>query len=141
TYSERIAQHREEKDDEFRDPSESPLDKKGIRKFKGLSYYPPDESYRVKARFILNETPVLFKMPTTTTRLPEYIKYGDLEFELEGNTYRLEVYRNFEINSRAGYEDYLFVPFTDETNGGETYDMGRYLDFRVPDSEEVYLDF
>src|SRR5690606_12959211 len=74
TYSERIAQHRKEKDEEFRDPSESPLDKKGIRKFKGLSYYPPDESYCVKARFILNETPVLFKMPTTTTRLPEYIK-------------------------------------------------------------------
>lgn len=141
TYSEKITQHRIEKDEKFRDRSESPLDRKGIRKFRGLSYYPPDEGYRVEARLILNETPVLFKMPTTTTRLPEYIKYGDLEFELEGNTYRLEVYRNSDINRKAGYEDYLFVPFTDETNGEETYEMGRYLDFRVPDAEEVFVDF
>src|SRR5690606_13057681 len=97
-YAEEIVRHRMEKDEKFRDPRESPLDKKGIRKFRGLNYFPPDEKYRVAARFIVNEMPVLFKMPTTTTRLPEYIKYGELEFELDGNTYRLEVYRNSEIN-------------------------------------------
>ena len=140
-YAEEIVRHRMEKDEKFRDPRESPLDKKGIRKFRGLKYFPPDEKYRVAARFIVNEMPVLFKMPTTTTRLPEYIKYGELEFELDGNTYRLEVYRNSEINRKPGYEDYLFVPFTDDTNGEETYEMGRYLDFRVPATDEVVLDF
>lgn len=140
-YAEEIVRHRMEKDEKFRDPRESPLDKKGIRKFRGLNYFPPDEKYRVAARFIVNEMPVLFKMPTTTTRLPEYIKYGELEFELDGNTYRLEVYRNSEINRKPGYEDYLFVPFTDDTNGEETYEMGRYLDFRVPATDEVVLDF
>lgn len=140
-YAQEIVRHRMEKDEKFRDPRESPLDKKGIRKFRGLNYFPPDEKYRVAARFIVNEMPVLFKMPTTTTRLPEYIKYGELEFELDGNTYRLEVYRNSEINRKPGYEDYLFVPFTDDTNGEETYEMGRYLDFRVPATDEVVLDF
>lgn len=140
-YLAKVEQHRKEKDEEFRDRDESPLDRKAIRKFKGLKYFPVDEKYRVKARMTLNPSPVLFKMPTTTTRLPEYTKYAELEFELEGRTFRLEVYRNPEINKRPGYEDYLFVPFTDTTNGEETYAMGRYLDFRVPDSDEVFLDF
>ena len=71
-------------------------------------------------------------MKTTTSRLPEYIKYGDVYFTLNGMDCRLEVYQSPDIAKRPGYEDYLFIPFTDETNGKETYDVGRYLEFRIP---------
>jgi uncharacterized protein (DUF1684 family) len=79
-----ISDHRKKQQEEMRDPNESPLSKKDRRHFKGLNYYPIDLSYRVKARFVKTENPVLFKMKTTTTRLPEYSKYGEVHFELNG---------------------------------------------------------
>ena len=136
-----IEQYRREQEAKFRDETESPLNKKLRKKFKGLNYYPIDLDYRVKARFVKTENPVLFKMKTTTERLPEYQKYGELHFELDGRPRILEVYQSPEIIQKAGLEDYLFVPFTDETNGNETYEVGRYIDFRLPMSEEVLLDF
>lgn len=40
------------------------------------------------------------------------------------------------------YKDYLFFPFTDTTNGNETYDGGRYIDLRIPASgNEIIIDF
>ena len=136
-----IEQHRKKQEAEFRDPKESPLDKKSRRRFKGLNYYPINLDYRVPAIFVKNESPVLFKMKTTTSRLPEYQKYGEVHFKLDGEDRVLEVYQNPEISKRPGYEDYLFIPFTDETNGNETYEVGRYLELRIPPGDEVDLDF
>lgn len=136
-----IAEHRKKQETEMRNKEKSPLDKKMIRKFKGLNYYPPDLSYRVKARFVKNENPVIFKMQTTTTRLPQYLKYGEVHFTLAGTEYKLEVYQSPEISKVTGYEDYLFIPFTDATNGEETYQVGRYIEFKIPTTEEVIVDF
>lgn len=137
----KIEAHRKEQEAEFRDPEKSPLGKKELKKFKGLTYYPIDLTYRVKGRFVKNETPVLFQMKTTTSRLPSYSTYGQIHFSLHGKDYKLEVYQSPDLMKRPGYEDYLFIPFTDETNGKETYDVGRYLEFRIPTSDEVTVDF
>ena len=82
-------------------------------------------------------------MKTTTNRLPEYRKYGELKFSLEGKMLTLSVYQNLELTKKAGFEDYLFIPFTDLTNGDETYGGGRYIDFRMDQLKEklVRLDF
>lgn len=136
-----IGLHRKKQETEFRDPKESPLDKKSRKNFKGLNYYPINLDYRVKATFVKTENPVLFKMKTTTARLPEYQKYGEVHFKLDGEDRVLEVYRSPEISTKPGLEDYLFIPFTDETNGIDTYEVGRYLDFRIPSTDEVTLDF
>jgi hypothetical protein len=136
-----IEKHRKEQEASFRDPEKSPLEKKDRKKFKGLNYYPIDLGYRVKATFVKTENPVLFKMKTTTTRLPDYIKYGEVHFMLGGEERMLEVYQSPDIMKRPGYEDYLFIPFTDETNGKETYDIGRYLEFRIPSTTDVIVDF
>lgn len=136
-----IEMHRKKQEDEFRDPKTSPLDKKLRKNFKGLDYYPINLDYRLKAVFVKNETPALFKMKTTTSRLPEYQKYGEVHFKLDGEERVLEVYQSPEISKMPDLEDYLFIPFTDLTNGIDTYDVGRYLDFKVPSSPEVILDF
>jgi uncharacterized protein (DUF1684 family) len=136
-----IVQYREKQEAKFRDPKDSPLDKKLRKKFQGLNYYPINLDYRVAAKFVKTENPVLFKMKTTTARLPEYQKYGEVHFELDGEARVLEVYQNPETIQNPGLEDYLFIPFTDETNGIDTYEVGRYIDFRVPASEDVILDF
>ena len=136
-----IEVHRKKQEEEFRDPKKSPLDKKLRKHFKGLNYYPVNLDYRIKAKFVKTENPLLFKMKTTTTRLPEYLKYGEVHFKLDGEERVLEVYQSPDITKKPGYEEHLFIPFTDETNGVDTYEVGRYLDFRIPTSEDVIIDF
>lgn len=136
-----IEQYRDKQKATFLDAEESPLLPADRKKFKGLKYFGVDLSYRVHARFIRNENPVFFKMKTTTARLPEYVKYGEVHFMLNNQPCSLEVYQSPEISQRPGYEDYLFIPFTDLTNGESTYEGGRYLEFRIPTSEDVIIDF
>jgi uncharacterized protein (DUF1684 family) len=80
-------------------------------------------------------------MKTTTDRLPEYRKYGEVHFKLDGEERILEVYQSLDVAKKPGYEDYLFIPFTDETNGIDTYEVGRYIDLTIPTSEGVVIDF
>jgi hypothetical protein len=82
-----------------------------------------------------------FKMKTTTDRQPEYRTYGTLTFKLFDSTIRLQVYQNVELIKKPGFEDYLFVPFTDNTSADESYGGGRYLDLRVPLSKSIEVDF
>lgn len=136
-----IEAHRKKQEGEMRDKEKSPLDPKVRKKFKHLNYYPIDLKYRVAAKFVRTENQPIFKMKTTTTRLPEYVKYGEVVFTIDGSEYKLNVYQSPDLMKKAGYEDYLFIPFTDKTNGNETYEVGRYLEFRIPTSEDVVVDF
>jgi uncharacterized protein (DUF1684 family) len=136
-----IQAHRKKQSVTFKDPHETPLSPRDRRKFKGLNYFPIDLKYRVEAKFVRHENPVFFKMKTTTARLPDYVKYGEVQFLIDGRSYQLEVYQSPDIIKRPGYEDYLFIPFTDLTNGYATYDVGRYLEMRIPESDSVIIDF
>jgi uncharacterized protein len=136
-----IEAHRKKLNGEMRDKEKSPLLPKDRKKFKGLNYYPIDLKYRVNAKFVRTENMGLFKMKTTTTRLPEYTKYGEVHFTLDDKPYVLEVYQSPDITKLDGYSDYLFIPFTDLTNGDETYEVGRYIEFRIPTTEDVIVDF
>lgn len=126
---------------EYKDASKSPLKEKDLKKFKGLEFFKFDSAYVVTARFerTVNEQP--FKMKTTTERLPEYVKYGELTFELKGEKFKLNIYQNQDLTKKEGYEDYLFLPFLDDTNGEESYGGGRYIDMRIPESDTVVIDF
>ena len=86
-----------------------------------------------------NEEP--FKMKTTTDRRPIYVKYGQLSFNLKGENYQLNIYQNQGLIEKEGYEDYLFLPFLDETNGLESYGGGRYIDARIPQGDSMLIDF
>lgn len=136
-----IETHRKKQQQEFKNKELSPLLPYDRRKFKGLNYYPIDLKYRVSAKFIKTENPIVFQMKTTTSRLPEYVKYGEVHFSIDGHDLKLDVYQSPEIMKRPGFEDYLFIPFTDLTNGTDTYEIGRYLEFRIPKSENVIIDF
>jgi uncharacterized protein len=135
-----VEDHRIKKHQEFLSAT-SPLPPAERKKFRGLNYYPIDLTYNLTAKFVRNEKPVLFKMKTTTTRLPDYQKYADVYFTLNGKEYSLEVYQSPDLMKKSEYADYLFIPFTDETNGKETYEVGRYLELRIPEGDEVELDF
>lgn len=125
---------------EFRDPRTSPLKPEDRPTFTGLQRFPYDPAFHVTATFTLAEDAKPFKMRTTTDRTPEYRPYGTLRFTLQGKTYQLTVYQNVDLVKRPGMEHYLFLPFTDLTNGEETYGGGRFLDLEGPLGAQVDLD-
>lgn len=136
-----LDEHRSQKDERFRDWNTSPLPKKEIGSFTGLHYFPANEAFNVEAVFkkVSGEKP--FALPATNDTSYVYVKYGELYFTIHQTVCTLAVYQSPEIASGKGQEDYLFIPFTDLTNGKETYGGGRYLDFRIPKEEKVNIDF
>ena len=80
-------------------------------------------------------------MKTTTSRLPVYVKYGEITFTLKGKPHKLNVYQNQDLVKKEGYENYLFLPFLDDTNGDTTYGGGRYIDTRQPEGNTMIVDF
>ena len=127
--------------EEFANQETSPLTEDDLESFQSLSFFDIDENYIVKAEFIKTESASPFVMPTTTERKPIYMKYGELHFTLKGKKLSLNVYQSQRLLTDPKYKDYLFIPFTDLTNGESTYGGGRYLDFKIPTSSEVTLDF
>ncbi|MBT8280979.1 MAG: DUF1684 domain-containing protein [Muriicola sp.] len=127
--------------EEFSDPEISPLPDRFRKDFQGLEFFEPDTLYSVKAKFVRTPDAIPFMMPTNTDRLSEEVVYGLVTFELKGVQYQLEVYQNEELKTEEGYEDYLFLPFTDETNGKFTYEGGRYIDLTIPEEDTLLIDF
>lgn len=125
----------------YKDASKSPLKKKDLKNFKGLDFYKFDSTYVVKAKFKRTPNEKPFKMKTTTDRLPNYVKFGIIEFQLEGKTHQLNIYQNLDILDDEGYEDYLFLPFLDNTNGEGSYAGGRYVEARIPEGNILVIDF
>lgn len=126
---------------EFADSLSSPLSKEDLANFKALDFFPIDEKFIVKAKFVLSRNQRAFKMKTSTERTPMYIKYGELHFTIEGKALQLSVYKNIELGLKPGFKDYLFLPFTDVTSGNETYGAGRYIDLKVPEGDTIIIDF
>jgi uncharacterized protein (DUF1684 family) len=126
---------------EYADIKESPLTEEDFKVFKTLDFYPINEKFIVEAKFVRTKNEKVFEMKTSTTRLPKYKKYGELFFTIDGKDFKLNVYQNIDLSKKEGYEDYLFLPFSDLTCGKESYIGGRYIDMRFPKSETVIIDF
>jgi uncharacterized protein (DUF1684 family) len=126
---------------EYGNREESPLTDEDFKVFKGLDFFPINEKFIVEAQFKRTPDEKVFKMKTTGTRLPEYVKYGELAFAIDGKSFQLNLYQNIDLTKKEGYEDYLFLPFSDLTCGKESYLGGRYIDMRIPNGETVTIDF
>lgn len=134
-------EHQKTQNAYFKDATTSPLKDKDRKHFRGLDFFKFDSAYVVTARFKRTPNEPIFRMKTTTDRTPEYVKYGELNFNLKGNNFTLNIYQNQGLIETEGYEDYLFLPFLDETNGLESYGGGRYIDARIPKGDTIIIDF
>lgn len=134
-------QAQEKLNEAYLNPETSILLEEDFETFKGLEFFPLDEKYIVKAKFIRTPGEEPFEMPTTTERTPVYEKYAEVHFRIDNEDLKLNVYRDTSFVSKPGLEDYLFLPFYDLTNGIETYGGGRYLDFRIPEGDTITIDF
>lgn len=133
--------YQKEQNAKFKDATISPLKDKDRKDFKGLDFFKFDSTYVVTANFKRTPNEKVFKMKTTTDRTPEYVKYGELNFSLKGKAFTLNIYQNQGLIEEEGFEDYLFLPFLDETNGLESYGGGRYIDTRIPNGDTMIIDF
>ena len=128
----------------YKDATKSPLKKKDLKKFKGLDFFPVDSSFIVTAKLIKTENAPTFEMATTTDRKPLYKEFGKLNFTLQGQNHQLTIYQSQDDLQDEEYKDYLFLPFTDDTSGNESYGGGRYMDVMVTDIQKnntIQLNF
>ncbi len=132
-----ITGFRKEKDIYFRDDPDSPIPADKRANFKGLIYYSPDPTYRVKARLDRYDRPEPTMVVTSKGTEQAYMKHGTFTFQLQGMTLRLAVYKSAE----DPFARSLFIPFSDETSGAETYNAGRYLDLEEQGGDDYQLDF
>ena len=140
-YSAHIETIRAERNAEMKDSAESPLKENEIKKFEALNFYAIDQQYKVLVKFTRLKKQKKFKMKTSGTKTPEYIVYGYITFDLLGKSHKLFIYQNVELSKKKEFENYLFLPFTDNTNGSETYGGGRYIDLTIPKTNTFWIDF
>lgn len=126
---------------EYADAKTSPLLPEDFKKFHTLEYYPANEKFFVVAKFIRTENEQPFEMKTSTDRRPVYVKYGEAHFNIDGQDFQLNLYRNIELSKKEQYKDYLFLPFSDLTCGNESYIGGRYIDMKIPKGDTIVIDF
>jgi uncharacterized protein (DUF1684 family) len=80
-------------------------------------------------------------MKTSTDRKPVYVKYGEAHFSIDGQSFKLNIYKNIELSKKKEYKDYLFLPFSDLTCGNESYIGGKYIDMKIPQGDTIVIDF
>jgi uncharacterized protein (DUF1684 family) len=109
------------------------LKAKTLLEFKGIERFPVDAKWRIKAKVIpQNQNPLMIMNVLGQNTAQKH--GGQLVFEIEGKTYRLDAIDEGGIR--------LFVTFADATSGKTTYGSGRFIELDKPDAEGfTYIDF
>ena len=126
---------------EFSSKEESPLTEEDLAIFESLQFFPIDSNFIVNAKLTFHEGSEPFAMKTTTDRLSVYRVFATATFKLHGEKHVLRIYQSQQLLLTEEYNDYLFLPFTDESNGSSSYGGGRFIDLKVTDKETIIIDF
>lgn len=94
--------------------------------FEGANWFEFDAAYIEKAKFIPAAERTPRDLQTERGLWRRYYLAGHARAKVKGGEVDLPLYAPSDDPAKI---DYLFVSFTDETTGGETYGVGRYLDF------------
>jgi uncharacterized protein (DUF1684 family) len=125
---------------DFLSDAHSPLKKDDLQ---FLRFYDDDSTYSVTAtvKLLAKESP--FVIPAFSGTGGNYERYALVSFTLKGKPMQLTLYKSLALAQNPLYADYLFLPFTDDTNGQTTYGGGRYIDMRTGDIKEdkIIVDF
>lgn len=136
-----VEKFQQQLNEEYRNPDESPLREDNFKKFKVHPFFPISQQYAVTAKLVKTKNAEPFEIPTSSGKSKKYREYGKLYFKLNGKQQVLTVYQSLQLLEDPEYQDYLFLPFRDLTNGKETYGGGRYLDLTISEKEEIIIDF
>jgi uncharacterized protein (DUF1684 family) len=139
-YNTLLAAHRKQYKEDFITDKHSPLKETDLD---NLHFFDADSTYRITADVEVLSNETTFQIPTFNGAKQDYIRYSRIKFTLNGKPQQLNIYRNISLSKRPGFEDYLFLPFMDETNSDESYGGGRYLDLKTTDIQagQIVIDF
>jgi uncharacterized protein len=140
-YVKELEATRREKDYFFKEEHESPIPHTLRHEFKGLAYFPPDPTYRVRARLVKDPNPQRVVLATSKGVPRDMIRVGVFELEIDGTKQRLAAYKSVPQPGHHHEAESLFVPFRDGTSGKETYGAARYLDIEERPTDEYVIDF
>jgi len=141
SFKEEVKQFQQELNDQYSDSAHSPLLDKDRLNFNGHDFFEPNPVFYVQAKFKRTKNEEVFEMKTSTSRRPTYKKYGEIKFKINGKKFKLNIYQNQRLMNNELYADHLFLPFTDLTNGEESYGGGRYIDLTISDSKTMIINF
>jgi uncharacterized protein (DUF1684 family) len=136
-YKTKLEAHRKQYKDDFLTDKSSPLKEADLQ---NLHFFDADSTYRINADVQILPNEPSFQIPTFNGAKQEYVRYARVKFVLNGKPLNLTIYSNTLLAKRPGFANYLFMPFTDQTNGDETYGGGRYLDLKTTDIKNGHLE-
>ena len=102
------------------------------RSFVGLRWYPIDESYRIRGRFVSHDEPMTVRIQNILGDVETHTSNGSVTLLVQGQELRL-------LPLAAG--DQLWFIFRDLTSGLETYPAARFLYADAPRNGWTVLDF
>jgi uncharacterized protein len=102
------------------------------KEFAGLKWYPPDPSWRIRAKFMPWDKPRVLTFDTEVGVKEKDESPGYVTFTRGGKEYRLEPVKD---------GDQLWFVMRDQTSGKTTYAASRFLYAPMPKDGYVDLDF
>ncbi len=139
-FAKRIKKHREGyKRDLIRD-LHSPITKYDLR---FIDFFEPDSSYIIDCKIERLKDQKFFNFLTSSGKKRKYKKFTKLSCVVRDTLIELYTYESKRLLQSKKYKDYIFLPFTDNTNGDTTYGGGRYLDLQRDDfsGDSISIDF
>jgi len=127
----------------YANPETTPLPPDNVAGFDSIPRYSYNSKFRVTARVKLSEGAKPQSIETTTQAKRRMQKAGELVFEIDSEEITLPVYRDLTTARMKVKDPVYFLPFTDLTNGAETYGGGRYIDLDqgALEGESTIVDF
>ncbi|HLF13928.1 MAG TPA: DUF1684 domain-containing protein [Bacteroidota bacterium] len=136
-------EYRRTAEDFFRNHSSSPFKTDPPVPYEGLRWYPPDAGYYFTLRLHRYERPETVVVYGTKGEPRNQIRYGWFTIPIGGKEHRLNVYKFTpdDVRRHPQLAGTLSVWFTDETTGGETYPVGRYVEIEpeAGDPDHLYV--
>jgi uncharacterized protein (DUF1684 family) len=104
--------------------------------FAGLDYFPERTDLALNLPLDESDPNVgeSLDIPTTDGKTKSFSRAGCVRFEVDGVAVELTVFRDSDRGS-------LFIPFRDASSGGETYEVGRYLEPQARPDGTLEVDF
>lgn len=94
--------------------------------FTGLKWFPVDEDYRVRGRFVPHDEPITVQLPNILGDIEPFTSHGSVVLTVNGQEMKM-------LPMTSGRR--LWFIFRDLTSGSETYPAARFLYADAPDDD------
>jgi uncharacterized protein len=98
-------------------------------------FFDIEKKYRTSAKVIQNPKTQQFAISMSGGKLETYLHYADLTFDLLGEKQKLILFQHLERTNE------FLLPFSDLSNGQNSYGAGRYLPIQYNGGDNLILDF